>query len=152
MVDRIVELIPRERVRAWKNVTATDAAAASINGGMPHLPGAMLLESMAQAAGLLVIASLTERAQPVLAKVQSFGMTVPPRSGDRIEIGATLDDLRPEGARLRVTADVDGRRIASAVVFLALIPIDGGEQRQRLASRLAVLFPEWFAPLIEATP
>ena len=151
LVDRVTELKPRERLHAWKNVTATDAAGTSSGGRMPRLPGAMLLESMAQAAGLLVIASVPEPAQPVLAKVQSFGMTVLPRAGDRVEIDAALDDLRIEGARLHVSAAIDDRAIASAVIFLALLPIESADQRARLTARLAVLFPEWFAPAVEAT-
>ena len=146
LVDRILALTPRERLRAVKNVTATDGVAVSDGPGMPRLPGAMLLESMAQAAGLLVVASLSEAAQPVLAKVQAFAVSAPPRPGDRVELEASLDDLRPEGARLHVTAAVDGCVIASAVVVLALVHIDAEDQRALLASRLAALFPAWFAP------
>jgi 3-hydroxyacyl-[acyl-carrier-protein] dehydratase len=144
LVDRILSLTPHQHLRALKNVTATDEAAVSAGAGMPHLPAAMLLESMAQAAGLLVIASSATAVQPVLAKVQAFAMSSLARPGDRIVVDASLDDLRPEGARLRVTAGVDERTIASAVVLLALVGIDAPDEQQLLTARLAALFPAWF--------
>ena len=152
LVDRIVSIAPRERLRAFKNVTATDALAVSSGPGMPHLPGAMLLESMAQAAGLLVIASQPVQAQPVLAKMHASPFASAPTPGDRVDMDAVLEELRSEGARLRVDASVDGHLITSAVIFLALVPVETAGQRELLASRLAALFPAWFpAPVAEAS-
>ncbi|WP_337129595.1 hypothetical protein, partial [Staphylococcus aureus] len=68
LIDRIAELVPRERLCAWKNVAASDALAATRPSGKIVLPASMMLEAMAQAAGLLVIASVDFGRQPVLAK------------------------------------------------------------------------------------
>jgi len=145
LVDRIVSLAPGVRLRAFKCVTATDGAAVSDGAGMPHLPGTMLLEAMAQTAGLLVVASTACASQPVLAKVQAFAMMRAPVAGDRIELHAVLEDMRAEGARLRVEAVVDDENIASADIFLGLLPIVRPEDRVLLGGRLAALFPDWFA-------
>jgi hypothetical protein len=115
--------------------------------GVSALPASMVLEAMAQAAGLLVIASSTQLAQPVLAKVQPFAAYGHAKAGDRITMRAELEDLRDEGARVRVTASVDGASLAEAVIVLALMPIDGDERDVRvqlMRERLDETFPGWF--------
>jgi len=104
----------------------------------------MVLEAMAQAAGLLVVASVETPAQPVLAKVQPFTAYADAVAGDRIELEAELDDLRGEGARATVTAIVDGVRIAEAVIYLGLMPIEDDERIAVMRDRLGDAFPGWF--------
>lgn len=144
-VDRIVALAPGRRLRALKQVTATDGAVASYGDGMPALPGALLLEAMAQAAGLLAIASAPDAVQPVLAKVQGFAAAGQARAGDSVELDATLDDLRAEGCRATVRAAVGDRSLASATILLGLVPVDDAAERGLLQRRLEALFPGWFA-------
>jgi len=55
-----------------------------------------------------------------------------------------LEDLRSEGARATVTAVVDGTRIADAVIYLGLMPIEGDERLAVMRERLADAFPGWF--------
>src|SRR5262245_30796685 len=114
----------------------------------------MLLEAMAQAAGLLVVASVRTPAQPVLAKVQPFTAYADAAAGDQVELRAELQDLRAEGARAEVRAAVGGTTIADAVIYLALMPLDAEVDAERVAlmhERLADTFPEWFDLTLEAT-
>jgi 3-hydroxymyristoyl/3-hydroxydecanoyl-(acyl carrier protein) dehydratase len=104
----------------------------------------MVLEAMAQAAGLLVVGSIQAPAQPVLAKVQPFTAHAEAVAGDRIELRAVLQDLRSEGARANVTAVVDGKTIAEAEIYLGLMPIEGDERIALMRERLADAFPGWF--------
>ena len=53
-VDRVLELVPGERVVALKNVTANDPHLQDHFPGHPLMPGVLLVESMAQTAGLLL--------------------------------------------------------------------------------------------------
>jgi 3-hydroxyacyl-[acyl-carrier-protein] dehydratase len=144
LIDRIVSLEPGRSLRAFKLVSATDGFAAAYGDGMPALPASMLMEAMAQAAGLLAVRSVDTPSQPVLAKVQPFTARALARAGDRVDLEAVLDDLRPEGCRAAVTASVDGRVIATATIFLGFVPIEDAATETLLADRLAVLFPGWF--------
>jgi 3-hydroxyacyl-[acyl-carrier-protein] dehydratase len=144
LIDRITALEPGRRLAAIKNVSLSDDLVTRIRPGVSALPGSMVLEAMAQAAGLLVVASVQAPAQPVLAKVQPFTAHADATAGDRIELLAQLQDLRSEGARASVTAAVDGQTIAEAVIYLGLMPIEGDDRIALMRERLADAFPGWF--------
>ena len=145
LIDRITGLEAGRSLTAFKNVSLSDDLVVPVAPGVSALPASMVLEAMAQAAGLLVIASSTQLAQPVLAKVQPFTAYGHAKAGDRVTMRAELDDLRGEGARVRVTASVDGALLAEAVIVLALMPIDNDEERIALMrERLDDTFPGWF--------
>ncbi|MBC7803776.1 MAG: 3-hydroxyacyl-ACP dehydratase FabZ [Candidatus Parcubacteria bacterium] len=58
MIDRVVECEPGKRILALKNVSANEPY---FPGHFPHrpvMPGVLILESMAQAAGILVFRTL----------------------------------------------------------------------------------------------
>ena len=144
LIDRIVSMEPGRSLRAFKLVSATDGFVATYGNGMPALPASMLMEAMAQAAGLLAVRSSDTPSQPVLAKVQPFTARGLARAGDRVDLEAVLEDLRPEGCRAAVTASVDGRVIANGTVFLGFVPIADAATEALLAHQLTVLFPGWF--------
>ena len=144
LIDRITALAPGQTLAAIKNVSLSDDLVARVRPGVSALPASMVLEAMAQAAGLLVVASADEPAQPVLAKVQPFTAYRDAVVGDRIELRAELQDLRREGARTHVIAAVDGSTIAEAVIYLGLMPIEGDERIALMRERLADAFPGWF--------
>jgi 3-hydroxyacyl-[acyl-carrier-protein] dehydratase len=148
LIDRITSLEAGRALTAVKNVSLSDDLVTRLGPGVSALRPSMVLEAMAQAAGLLAVASAPVPAQPVLAKVQPFTAFAPAVAGDRIELCAELQDLRAEGAKTRVMATVDGRPIAEATIYLALIPLDGPGNAGRAAllrERLADTFPDWFA-------
>lgn len=147
LIDRITALVPGQSLAAIKNVSYGDDLVTHYAPGLSALPAAMVLEAMAQAAGLLVAATMTAPAQPVLAKVQPFRAYGHPRPGDCVGIRAELEELRSEGCRARVACSIDGRPLADATIHLALIPLDGPTAAARakiLRAMLADTFPEWF--------
>ena len=144
LIDRVTALEPGRALAAIKNVSLSDDLVTRVRQGVSALPGSMLLEAMAQAAGLLVVASAQAPAQPVLAKVQPFTAHAHAVAGDRVDLRAELHDLRSEGARVKVEAAVDGTTIAEAVIYLGLMPIEGDERIALMRDRLADAFPGWF--------
>jgi 3-hydroxyacyl-[acyl-carrier-protein] dehydratase len=57
LVDRVLELVPNERIVALKNVTMNEP---QFPGHFPHhpvMPGVLMIEALAQAAGLLAFVS-----------------------------------------------------------------------------------------------
>lgn len=53
LVDRVLELLPGERIRALKNVTYNEPFFPGHFPGRPVMPGVMVIEALAQAAGIL---------------------------------------------------------------------------------------------------
>jgi 3-hydroxymyristoyl/3-hydroxydecanoyl-(acyl carrier protein) dehydratase len=143
LIDRIVAVTPGHALRAVKNVSASDDLVTRYAPGVSALPASMVLEAMAQAAGLLVAATIGVRAQPVLAKVQPFEAHRLARPGDQIQLDAELEDLRDEGCRARVAASVDGQPLADAMIYLGFVPLEEGNA-SRLREALADSFGESF--------
>ncbi len=146
LVDRITELHAGRSLRGIKNVTMSDDLMTTSGTGETWLPSAMLLEAMAQAAGLLVAASIDCSAQPVLAKVQPFAAYGQARAGDQVELYIELEELRAEGCRAKAVAAIERCTLAEATIYLALMPLgdEAGTRREQLRARLATLFPQWF--------
>jgi 3-hydroxyacyl-[acyl-carrier-protein] dehydratase len=53
LVDRVLELVPDDRILAVKNVSVSDPFLAGHFPGNPVVPGVLLIEGIAQAAGIL---------------------------------------------------------------------------------------------------
>ncbi len=60
LVDRILELVPRERIVGLKNVTINEHFFPGHFPGHHVMPGVLILESMAQVAGILAYASVDD--------------------------------------------------------------------------------------------
>ena len=58
LIDRIEELVPRERIVAIKAVTINEPFFQGHFPGRPIMPGVLLVEAMAQASGVLAVESL----------------------------------------------------------------------------------------------
>ncbi len=57
LVDRVLELVPKEKIVSLKNVTINEQFFQGHFPGHPVMPGVLILESMAQAAGILAFTS-----------------------------------------------------------------------------------------------
>ena len=143
LIDRITNIDPGRAIVALKNITATDALLNEYSAGVWALPPAMVLEAMAQAAGVLVAAAIDCRAQPVLAKIQPFSTERLAIPGDQVVVDVRIRELRDGGCRTEATARIGSALLAEAAIFLALVPVsDSG--RAQLRARMARTFPGWF--------
>ncbi len=115
-VDRILELAPDERVVTLKNVTGNDPALTAHFPGNPLMPGVLLLEAMAQTAGLL----LRPGASAVLAQIKDarFRRAVIP--GDQVRLEARRLGRLGSLYRFTVAASVAGAPAAEAEIVLAV--------------------------------
>lgn len=99
MVDRVVELVRGERIKALKNVTINEPFFQGHYPGQPIMPGVMIIEALAQAAGLLSLDYLPpeRRGQAVyfmsIDKVKFRKMVVP---GDQLVLEAEVLQWRPK--------------------------------------------------------
>jgi 3-hydroxyacyl-[acyl-carrier-protein] dehydratase len=128
LIDRILEFERDRRVVAAKNVSLESDVLEHHLPGFPLYPGALTLESMAQAAGYLLIRSAHEATGDLVAaalsSVERAHFARPVLPGDQLRIEIELAERTPNATWLHARAGVDGRNVARARLLLAHRPID----------------------------
>ena len=121
LVDRIEEL-EAERVVGIKNVTANEPFFVGHFPDFPVMPGVMIVEAMAQVAGVLVLSQIPDRNSKLvlLASVEEAKFRKPVRPGDQLRIEMILDKRKASIAKMHGTASVDGAIVAEAGMLCKL--------------------------------
>ena len=114
-VDRVLEMTPGKRVVALKNVTVGDPYLQGHFPGNPLMPGVLLVEAMAQTAGLL----LSEGSSAVLAQIRDARFRRPVVPGDQVRIEAERLGGLGGMHRFAVKASVDDAPVAEVEIVLA---------------------------------
>jgi 3-hydroxyacyl-[acyl-carrier-protein] dehydratase len=123
MVDRVLECVPGERIHALKNVTFNEPF---FPGHFPHrpvMPGVMIIEALAQAAGILafktagVIPDNDTRFYFVAIDNARFRKPVEP--GDQLQLKVSLKRAFKGIWKFHCLAEVDGAEVASAEIMVA---------------------------------
>ncbi len=123
LVDRVVELIPGESIVAYKNVTVNEPF---FNGHFPDhpvMPGVLIVEAMAQAAGILGFKTMDKTPQDgsiyyfVGADNLRFKRPVVP--GDRLQLEASVLSEKRGIWKFQVKATVEGETVSSATILCA---------------------------------
>jgi 3-hydroxyacyl-[acyl-carrier-protein] dehydratase len=125
LIDRVVhmELEPEKKIRAIKNVSMNEPFFAGHFPGNPVMPGVLIIESMAQAAGMLanLDASLQGKTGELyyLVKVDKakFSKTVVP--GDQLVLEVTQTRILRRMGFYTCEGLVDGQRVASCEILCA---------------------------------
>ncbi len=122
LVDRIVEL-EEERIVGIKNVTANEPFFTGHFPDYPVMPGVLIVEAMAQVAGVLVLNRIPDRAkkQVFLASVDQAKFRKPVVPGDQLRIEMVVMKIKFSVAKMRGTATVDGVVVAEAEVLCKLL-------------------------------
>ncbi|MFZ0589786.1 MAG: 3-hydroxyacyl-ACP dehydratase FabZ [Bryobacteraceae bacterium] len=121
MVDRILEM-EEERIVGIKNVTVNEPFFVGHFPDFPVMPGVLVVEAMAQVAGVLVLKSIGGRHQKLvlLASVEEAKFRKPVVPGDQLRIEMTVTRRKATVAKMRGVATVDGTVVAEAVVMCKL--------------------------------
>jgi 3-hydroxyacyl-[acyl-carrier-protein] dehydratase len=121
LVDKVLECVKGERIKAIKNVTFNEPFFNGHFPGHPVMPGVLVIEALAQAGGLLTQLSghNGEGSIYYLVKVDNarFSKMVVP--GDRLELEVTLKRTIRNMALYVGVARVDGQEAASAEILCA---------------------------------
>src|ERR671929_2292468 len=97
-IDRFLAFDSGKSARAVKNLSLAEDLFADHFPGYPVMPGALLLEGLAQTGGILVGEANDFREKVVLAKVPSARFHREAAPGETLTYTAQIVDLRPEGA------------------------------------------------------
>ena len=96
LVDRIVEMEP-DRIVGIKNVTANEPFFAGHFPDFPVMPGVLIVEAMAQVAGVLVLYDVPDRAEQAGAVRLDRGSQVPQAGAARRYAAHRHEDPQEEG-------------------------------------------------------
>ncbi len=130
LVDRVISMEPARKLVAVKGVTVNEPFFAGHFPGHPVMPGVLILEAMAQAAGLLVKASMSEDTSnkvTYLMAIDNARFRKPVVPGDRLELHVEV--VKQKGAiwKTKGSAKVDGEVVAEADYMAVLVDRKKGE-------------------------
>lgn len=121
LVDRITHFDPERGLRALKTVTGAEEFFEGHFPGAPVMPGVLLMESLAQAAGIWLLQST----DPTRTEVQVVGIDNakfrrPVTPGDRLDLDVSLIQKRGQLFRLRGEIRVGEQKVAEARLLLSV--------------------------------
>ena len=123
LVDRVAELNSGESIVAYKNLSVNESY---FNGHFPDnpiFPGVLLVEAMAQAAGILGFHSqgktVADGSMYLFAGADKLRFKRPCVPGDRVMLRASVISERRGIWKFDVSSDVDGELAASATILCA---------------------------------
>ncbi len=121
LVDRIVEL-ENESIVGIKNVTVNEPFFQGHFPEFPVMPGVLIVEAMAQTAGVLVLKSIPDRDRKIvlLASVDVAKFRRPVVPGDQLRIEMTVLRRKGSVAKMAGRATVDGVLVAEAEMMCKL--------------------------------
>jgi 3-hydroxyacyl-[acyl-carrier-protein] dehydratase len=121
LVDRIEEM-ESERIVGIKNVTVNEPFFNGHFPDFPVMPGVLIVEAMAQVAGVLVLSQMEDRKNKLvlLASVDEAKFRKPVRPGDRLVIEMRIDKRKATLAKVSGTVTVDGGVVAEASMLCKL--------------------------------
>jgi len=123
LVDRVVELVEGESIIAYKNITINEEV---FNGHFPQspvFPGVMIIEAMAQAAGILGFKSMNKKPEDgsmyLFAGIDDVRFKRPVVPGDRLQLESRIISEKRGIWKFECKATVDGVLAASATILCA---------------------------------
>jgi beta-hydroxyacyl-ACP dehydratase FabZ len=121
LVDRIVEMDP-ERVVGIKNVTFNEPFFMGHFPDFPVMPGVLIVEAMAQTAGVLVLKSIPDRHNKLvlLVAIDYARFRRPVVPGDTLRMEMTIVKRKASVAKIAGRATVDGQLVAEVEVMCKL--------------------------------
>lgn len=123
LIDRVVEMVPGERIVALKNVTANEGHFEGHFPGRPVMPGVLIIEAIAQAAGVLLIHDRPERESQLvyLTGIERAKFRRPVVPGDQVRLEAEILSARRNFSKIGGRALVDGETAVEAVISSAMV-------------------------------
>jgi 3-hydroxyacyl-[acyl-carrier-protein] dehydratase len=123
LVDRIVEIEPGKRIVGIKNVTYNEPFFPGHFPGRPIMPGVLIVEAMAQTAGVLAFKSMPEEQQgkPVyFLGIDNVRFRKPVVPGDQLRLELEITKHRQAIWGFKGKASVDGKSVAEAELLAML--------------------------------
>ncbi len=143
LIDRIVELdLARLTITCEATVPTASTIFEGHFPGYPLMPGVLLIETMAQASGWLVVAANRFERMPFLAAVKDAKLRTFVTPGQILNVSA---DLRHEGSGYAMTqANIaaDGKTVCEAALTFSVAAFPNDEMSSQMRERAVMIgFP-----------
>lgn len=123
LIDRVLEHTPGGEIVAIKNVTCNEPFFQGHFPGRPIMPGVLIIEAMAQAAGVLTFRTAgvepTENSTFYFVGIDKARFRAPVVPGDQLLLKARVERRIRTIWRFQTEASVDGKVVASAEMMVA---------------------------------
>ena len=123
LVDRVVELIPGESIVAYKNVSYNEQLFQGHFPGRAVLPGVLIVEALAQAAGILGFKTMDKKpadgSMYLFVGADKLRFKRPCVPGDRLMLRAEIISDRRGIWKFAVRADIEEQLCATATILCA---------------------------------
>ena len=126
LVDRVLEVVPGERIRALKNVSVNEPY---FPGHYPHhpvMPGVLIVEAMAQTAAILAFRTMgskpDEKSVYYFVGIDNARFKKPVGPGDQLVIEVALSGSKRGIWKFTAKASVDGQVASEADLICAVRP------------------------------
>jgi 3-hydroxyacyl-[acyl-carrier-protein] dehydratase len=128
LVDRVLELVPNERIVALKNITMNEP---QFTGHFPHhpvMPGVLMIEALAQTAGLLAFTSaeipVNDNTVIYFVGIDGARFKRPVVPGDQLRMEASVLRVMRGIWKFSAKATVDGQLACEAELMCTLKQLD----------------------------
>lgn len=117
LIDRILDMVPGEKVVALKNVTINEPYFTGHFPTTPVMPGVLIVEAMGQAGGVLILSDLPREKIPgaiYFMGLDHVRFRIPVIPGDQLIIEVKMLKKRSNAVKLSATAMVGEKLVAEA--------------------------------------
>jgi len=123
MLDAVVEMERLKRIVGIKNVTIHENYFAGHFPGKPVMPGVLIIESMAQAGGVLLLQEVPERESKLLyfVAIDDARFRRPVIPGDQLRVEVNVLSWRSNFCKLEGRASVEGQLAAEATLMCKMV-------------------------------
>ena len=125
LVDAIEEMEPKKRIVGIKNVTINEYFFQGHFPGKPVMPGVLIVESMAQIGGLLLLQEVEDRDRKVMymAAIDNARFRRPVVPGDQLRVEVNVISFRGPFCKVQGHARVNGELAAEATLMCAMVDV-----------------------------
>ncbi len=123
LVDRVLEIEPKKRIVAIKNVTVAEPIFNGHFPGRPVMPGVFLVEGLAQAGGLLLLHDMPDRENKLIffMGIEEAKFRRPVVPGDQVRYEIEVLRLRSMHCKMAGKVFVGDQLAAEAVISSAMV-------------------------------
>jgi 3-hydroxyacyl-[acyl-carrier-protein] dehydratase len=124
LIDRVTEIERKKRIVAIKNVTINEPFFQGHFPNYPIMPGVLVIESMAQAGGALLLTEVPDRDSKlmVFTGIERAKFRRPVVPGDQLRIEINVLQWKTRAVRMEGLATVEGKLACEATVMCQLVP------------------------------